>query len=83
VTGVTTSFGVLGVFLLMVPECACIPIPSEVTLLFSGVAVREGVDELPARGPRRAWHAISSVVGRVLLVVGVATLVLTFVRTAK
>jgi membrane protein DedA with SNARE-associated domain len=30
------------VFLLMVPESACIPIPSEVTLLFSGFAVHRG-----------------------------------------
>ncbi len=41
-TGVIARFGVLGVFVLMVPESACIPIPSEVTLLFSGFAVREG-----------------------------------------
>jgi membrane protein DedA with SNARE-associated domain len=39
-TAVIRHFGVLGVFLLMVPESACIPIPSEeVTLLFSGFAV--------------------------------------------
>jgi len=42
VTGVIEQFGPLGVFLLMVPESACIPIPSEVTLLFSGFSVREG-----------------------------------------
>jgi membrane protein DedA with SNARE-associated domain len=41
-TGVIASYGVLGVFALMVPESACIPIPSEVTLLFSGFSVREG-----------------------------------------
>lgn len=41
-TGVIEQFGALGVFLLMVPESACIPIPSEVTLLFSGVAVEQG-----------------------------------------
>jgi membrane protein DedA with SNARE-associated domain len=41
-TGVIESFGALGVFLLMVPESACIPIPSEVTLIFSGVAVHQG-----------------------------------------
>jgi membrane protein DedA with SNARE-associated domain len=41
-TGVIERFGVLGVFLLMVPESACIPVPSEVTLLFSGFAVHEG-----------------------------------------
>jgi membrane protein DedA with SNARE-associated domain len=38
-TAVIRHFGVLGVFLLMVPESACILIPSEVTLLFSGFAV--------------------------------------------
>ncbi len=36
------SYGALGVFLLMVPESACIPLPSEVTLLFSGFAVYQG-----------------------------------------
>jgi membrane protein DedA with SNARE-associated domain len=47
VTGVIERFGVLGVFLLMVPESACIPIPSEVTLLFSGFAVHQGWMSLP------------------------------------
>jgi membrane protein DedA with SNARE-associated domain len=42
VTALITRFGVLGVFLLMVPESACVPIPSEVTLIFSGVAVHQG-----------------------------------------
>ncbi|MGH2852620.1 MAG: DedA family protein [Solirubrobacteraceae bacterium] len=46
-TGVIEQFGVLGVFLLMVPEAACIPIPSEVTLLFSGFAVHQGWMSLP------------------------------------
>jgi membrane protein DedA with SNARE-associated domain len=41
-TGVIEQFGALGVFMLMVPESACIPIPSEVTLLFSGFAVHQG-----------------------------------------
>ncbi len=40
-TGVIEQFGALGVFLLMVPESACIPIPSELTLLFSGFAVHQ------------------------------------------
>jgi membrane protein DedA with SNARE-associated domain len=40
-TAVITAFGPLGVFMLMVPESACIPIPSEVTLLFSGFAVSQ------------------------------------------
>ncbi len=46
-TGVIERFGVLGVFLLMVPESACIPLPSEVTLLFSGFAVHQGWMSLP------------------------------------
>ena len=41
-TGLITRYGTLGVFALMVPESACIPIPSEITLLFSGFSVREG-----------------------------------------
>jgi membrane protein DedA with SNARE-associated domain len=40
--GVIERFGALGVFLLMVPESACVPIPSELTLLFSGFAVHQG-----------------------------------------
>jgi membrane protein DedA with SNARE-associated domain len=47
VTGVIERFGVLGVFLLMVPESACIPVPSEVTLLFSGFAVHQGWMSFP------------------------------------
>lgn len=38
---VIQQFGALGVFALMVPESACIPVPSEVTLLFSGFAVSQ------------------------------------------
>jgi membrane protein DedA with SNARE-associated domain len=34
--------GPLGVFLLMVPESACIPVPSELTLLAAGFAVHQG-----------------------------------------
>jgi membrane protein DedA with SNARE-associated domain len=41
-TSVIEQFGVLGVFLLMVPESACIPIPSELTLLFAGYGVTQG-----------------------------------------
>jgi membrane protein DedA with SNARE-associated domain len=46
-TGVIESFGALGVFLLMIPESACIPVPSEVTLIFSGVAVHQGWMSFP------------------------------------
>ena len=45
--GVIQRFGVLGVFLLMVPESACVPVPSEVTLLFSGFAVHQRWMSLP------------------------------------
>jgi membrane protein DedA with SNARE-associated domain len=47
VTSLIERFGVLGVFLLMVPESACVPIPSEVTLIFSGVAVHQGWMSFP------------------------------------
>jgi membrane protein DedA with SNARE-associated domain len=47
VTALIERFGALGVFLLMVPESACIPVPSEVTLLFAGVAVNQGWMSLP------------------------------------
>ena len=46
-TGVIESYGAFGVFLLMVPESACIPVPSEVTLLFSGFAVYQGWMSFP------------------------------------
>ena len=46
-TDLITRFGALGVFALMVPESACVPIPSEVTLLFSGFAVRQGWMSFP------------------------------------
>jgi membrane protein DedA with SNARE-associated domain len=46
-TGVIENFGALGVFMLMVPESACIPIPSEVTLIFAGAAVDHGWMSFP------------------------------------
>lgn len=46
-TAIIERFGVLGIFLVMVPESACVPLPSEVTLLFSGFAVRQGWISLP------------------------------------
>jgi membrane protein DedA with SNARE-associated domain len=45
--GVISRFGVLGVFMLMVPESACVPVPSEVTLLFAGFAVHQGWMNFP------------------------------------
>jgi len=46
-TALIAQFGALGVFLLMVLESACIPIPSELTLLFSGYAVHRGWISFP------------------------------------
>lgn len=40
--------GPLGVYLLMVPESACIPVPSEVTLLAAGFAVHQARMPFPA-----------------------------------
>src|SRR3954467_4549742 len=41
-TNVVGDLGVPGIFLLMLPESACIPIPSEATMLFAGFNVAEG-----------------------------------------
>jgi membrane protein DedA with SNARE-associated domain len=41
-TGVVEDIGLLGIFILMLLESACIPIPSEATMLFAGFAVSEG-----------------------------------------
>jgi membrane protein DedA with SNARE-associated domain len=41
VTSLIQHFGPVAVFALMVPESACIPVPSEATLLFSGFAVEQ------------------------------------------
>jgi membrane protein DedA with SNARE-associated domain len=46
-TDLIETYGALGVFLLMVPESACIPVPSEITLLFSGAAVNQGWMSFP------------------------------------
>jgi membrane protein DedA with SNARE-associated domain len=60
-TGLIEQFGALGVFLLMVPESACIPVPSELTLLFSGFAVHQGWMSLPlAVGAATAGNLVGS-----------------------
>ena len=41
-TNVVGDLGLAGVALLMVPESACIPIPSEATMLFAGFNVAKG-----------------------------------------
>jgi len=39
---IVRDIGLPGIFLLMTPESACIPIPSEPTMLFAGFAVHQG-----------------------------------------
>jgi membrane protein DedA with SNARE-associated domain len=41
-TNVVGDLGIAGIFALMVPESACIPIPSEATMLFAGFNVSRG-----------------------------------------
>src|SRR4051794_28085456 len=41
-TKVVGDLGIAGIFALMVPESACIPIPSEATMLFAGFNVSNG-----------------------------------------
>ncbi len=41
-TNVVGDLGLPGIFLLMAPESACIPIPSEATMLFAGFNVDKG-----------------------------------------
>jgi membrane protein DedA with SNARE-associated domain len=59
-TNVVGDLGLPGIFLLMVPESACIPIPSEATMLFAGFNVDKG--EYPL------WAAVA--VGSVANLVG-------------
>jgi membrane protein DedA with SNARE-associated domain len=44
---ITHSNGLLAVFALMVPESACLPVPSELTLMAAGFGVHEGWFGLP------------------------------------
>jgi membrane protein DedA with SNARE-associated domain len=46
-TALVAQLGPLGVFLLMVPESACIPLPSELTLLTAGFGVHQGWFSFP------------------------------------
>lgn len=45
---VVGDLGLFGIFILMVPESACIPIPSEATMLFAGFNVSDGKYSLTA-----------------------------------
>jgi len=59
ITGFIAALGYFGVFAGMALESACIPIPSEVTLLFSGFLVGEGRFKL--------WPTIGSALGGALV----------------
>jgi membrane protein DedA with SNARE-associated domain len=62
-TGLIHQFGPLGVFALMVPESACIPVPSEVTLLFSGCAVSQHLMSFwPAIAAATAGNVLGSLI---------------------
>lgn len=66
-TAVIGRFGLLGVFLLMVPESACVPVPSELTLLFSGLAVHQGWMSFPlAVGAATAGNLVGSLLAYAL-----------------
>jgi membrane protein DedA with SNARE-associated domain len=45
---VVGDLGLFGIFILMLPESACIPIPSEATMLFAGFNVQKGEYSLVA-----------------------------------
>jgi membrane protein DedA with SNARE-associated domain len=47
-THVITAFGLPGIFVLMLVESACIPIPAEATMMFAGFAVSQGKLSLAA-----------------------------------
>ena len=59
---VVDKMGLIGVFLLMVGESACLPIPSEATMLFAGFNVAEGEYSL-FMATSSAWRPTSSVPG--------------------
>jgi membrane protein DedA with SNARE-associated domain len=58
-----TSYGYLAVFLLMLAESACIPIPSEVIMLFGGALAAGAV---PGAHPSLAGIIIAGVLGNVV-----------------
>jgi membrane protein DedA with SNARE-associated domain len=47
-TTLVTNLGLIGIFTLMLLDCACIPIPSEVTMMFAGFSVSQGHYSLAA-----------------------------------
>ena len=57
---VVNAMGLPGVFLLMVAESACIPVPSEATMLFAGFSVSQGHYSLAAAA---ATGSVANLVG--------------------
>lgn len=47
-THVVSDLGLVGVFALMLLDAACVPIPSEITMLFAGFGVSQGHEDLVA-----------------------------------
>ena len=54
-TNVVGDLGLPGIFILMLLESACIPIPSEATMLFAGFNVHEGEYSLLAITAFLGW----------------------------
>jgi membrane protein DedA with SNARE-associated domain len=57
-----TQYGYLAVFALMLAESACIPVPSEVIMLFGGALAAGAV---PGAHPALAWIIVAGVLGNV------------------
>jgi membrane protein DedA with SNARE-associated domain len=60
---VIDAIGLWGIFLLMAPESACIPIPSEPTMLFAGFAAHNGEYSILAAG---VVASVANLVGSVI-----------------
>ncbi len=45
-THVVSDLGLVGIFVLMLLDAACVPIPSEITMVFAGFSVSQGHDDL-------------------------------------
>ncbi|MDD2753603.1 MAG: DedA family protein [Candidatus Portnoybacteria bacterium] len=63
IISVISGTGYLGVFLLMALESACVPVPSEIIMLFSGFLVWSGRFEL---WPVVIWGALGNLAGSIL-----------------
>jgi membrane protein DedA with SNARE-associated domain len=58
-TDLIADIGLLGIFVLMLLDAACVPIPSEVTMLFGGFTVSQGHNGL-------LWVVVVGVLGNVI-----------------